>query len=266
MAVARFVVRLPFWTLAAPFIGLCVLGLVLAWHVANASATPTCTIYWTGQTTNDWGTTNNWSLSNGGTATNRLPGRTDFVCMSTSPGHSTVDLSSSDNSAQVAGIDWPNASGVTPTLDVESGGSLTIGTSNAADASTFGKLEVSGTVNTNASVSATTLDLPSGDLSGSGTFVIPTAGTFALSGGELAEGIQVVNDGSAKVAQSASVSFTDNSEIENAGTLALADNSDLNDNAGTGWVINEASGTVSFAGSATSSSSKLTPSSTTTGQ
>jgi RHS repeat-associated protein len=256
VGVHRVMSRLPRWVLGAMFAGAGAVGALL-WYATEVEAAPTCSIYWTGQTSQDWGTTSNWSLSNGGTSTNRLPGRSDYVCMSTKPQQATIDL---NQSATVAGVDWPATTTVSPTLDVGADGSLTIGTSSIADASSVASLQVTGgTVSTNTSITTASLALSSnGEIEGTGTFTVPSSGSLTLSGGELASGIQLINDGIGKEAQSASVAFVDNSELENAGTLTLADNGVLSPTAyGTGWVINEVGGKISYSGSASSSSTQI---------
>ncbi len=100
---------------------------VAAWWATSllggaASATPTCTIYWTGATSSVWTNTANWSLTDGGSSAGQVPGSTDFVCMSSAPARSAVTYASGTSTN--AGINFPTNGAVHPTLTV-TGGSLT---------------------------------------------------------------------------------------------------------------------------------------------
>jgi RHS repeat-associated protein len=227
------------------------------WQAADASATPTCSIYWTGATSQDWATTGNWSLTNGGPAASRLPERTDYVCMSSAPAKSTVDLNSGE-SETVAGINWPATATFTPSLDVESGGALTIGTTSGSDSSTIASLTDNDYVATDTSVAVTKLTMPSGELYGTGTFTVGSSGTLQLSdGGQLEGGITVINDGAANAPASSDFTIDGSATLQNDGTLTLADSSTIASGYEVGSTVNESAGTVSFTGSAASSSASI---------
>jgi len=232
------------------------LGVAGAWLASDSwGSTPSCSIYWTGHTSTAWGTARNWSLTDGGGSAGRLPGRSDYVCMSASPSQSTAILTTA---ATVAGINWPKST-VTPTLQIgtstNSNGTLTVGTSTEADASQIANIQVWGTVIADATVTAPTLKLTAnGTLSGSGSFVIPGSGNLSILGGELQGGVTLQNHGSGSIAQDSTLIFADTSVLDNAGQLTLADTSSFN---GTGWMENESGATLSFAGSASSSSARV---------
>src|ERR1019366_4888588 len=88
--------------------GLLVAGgaFLLAFGSPSASATPTCSIYWTGAKSGVWGTAGNWSLTNGGTSAGRTPASSDYVCMSTSP---TTAAVTTTGTVTISGINWPVA-------------------------------------------------------------------------------------------------------------------------------------------------------------
>jgi hypothetical protein len=114
-----------------------------AWAGGAASAAGTCSIYWTGRVSPSWNVDGNWSAVNGGSSAGRLPGRADYACMSSAPSRSTVSLT---GNAVVDAIEWPKTGSVTPVLELS--GNLTVGTTEAAFASTVASLKVRGTLST----------------------------------------------------------------------------------------------------------------------
>jgi RHS repeat-associated protein len=223
-----------------------------AWSGGLASAASTCSIYWTGRVSSSWSANGNWSATNNGSSANRLPGRSDYVCMSSAPTRSTVTLTSS---AAIDALEWPHAGSVTPTLQLS--GSLTVGTTEAAFASTVASLRVTGTLSTVTTLTAPALTLETGGtLAGAGTFTVPSGGSLSIAGGTLAGGVRLVNQGSATVAQNATLDFEEAATLENAASLSLGDSSALQLTY-TGRVINAATGTLTYTGSAASSSARI---------
>ena len=118
-----------------------------------AAASPTCTIWWAGTNSTDWGAANNWAASDGGAGAGRVPGGSDFVCMETSPARTGVVFSTGTKT--VLGINFSTANS---SLSI-TGGALTVNT----NASTLQALSVtSGTFTGSSVVTAATLDLESG--------------------------------------------------------------------------------------------------------
>ena len=242
--------------LAAPLVGLIAIGATLAFALGGtAGATPTCTIYWTGTTDNDWGTGTNWSTTNNGLPAARTPASTDFVCMSTAATNTAVDLGSG-TIATIAGINWPSSS-VSPSLEID--GSLTIGTSSAVPASTINVLNVSGgTLALYTGEALTTANLTSsGNLQGPGT--LTDTGPATLTGGSLGSsgnsgtGAHVILEGATAV--SSGTYFYEGSELENSGSsavLTLADGAALYDGDENGnSVVNDSGATITTAANAT---------------
>ncbi len=217
-----------------------------------ATAASTCSIYWTGRASAEWSATSNWSASDGGQSASRLPGRSDYVCMSSAPVRATASL---NGSAVIDGISWPKTSTVTPVLQL--GGHLTVGTTEGAFASTLASLNATGTLLTITSIVVSSLTLQSGwTLGGAGTFTVPAGGALSIASGSLVSGTRLVNKGTATVAQGAVVTFTQAAVLENAAGLSLGDGSAMN-LASSGRVVNDASGTLKYAGSATSSTASI---------
>ena len=222
------------------------------WISQFASAASTCSIYWTGRASSDWSTTANWSSSDGGQSAGRLPGRSDYVCISSAPSRTSVSLA---HSAVIDGINWPKTATVTPALQLS--GSLTVGTTDGAFASTLASLQATGTLSTITTIVASSLSLqPGGTLGGAGTFTVPSGGSLSISGGSLASGTRLINQGAATVAQGATLNFTQASILENAASLSLSDSSAMSASY-SGRVINDASGTLNYAGSAASSTASI---------
>jgi hypothetical protein len=197
-------------------------ALLAVFGSSPASAGTTCSIYWTGKTGQTWSTASNWSLTNGGAAASRTPTATDYVCMSTAPTHKTVSLTTSE---AVGGINWPQTATVSPSLT--DSGSLTIGNHTTSYASTIDNLTVSGS------------------LAGTATLTVPSTGTLTLIGGTLT-GVRIVSQGTAT--QTGTTYFNAGSTLENAGSLALADSSDLYDadNNASNLFQNDLGGTLTY--------------------
>ena len=67
---------------------------IAVWALAqDAGAAPTCTLYWTGATSTTWTNSANWSATDGGPTASRLPGVSDYLCMSTAPVRASAVLS-----------------------------------------------------------------------------------------------------------------------------------------------------------------------------
>ena len=240
------------WWLGGTCAALICAALTAAWVDQRAAAAGTCSIYWTGRFSSEWGATSNWSASDGGQSAGRLPGMSDYVCMSSAPLRATANLK---GTATIDGISWPKTATVTPTLQIS--GHLTVGTTEGAFASTIASLTMSGTLSTITSIAVSSSTLQSGwTLGGSGTFTITAGGTLSMSGGSLVEGIRLVNQGTATVAQGVGISFVHASVLENAASLSLADNSVMN-LISTGRIINDISGTLKYAGSSTSATASI---------
>jgi hypothetical protein len=226
---------------------------------ANAgSASATCTIYWTGKTSTDWGTKANWSLTNGGSAASRTPNSTDFVCMSTNAANTAVDLSSS-TTATIDGIDWPQAGSVNPSLEVD--GTLTVGTKTAANASTIQALSVYGTLTSFKGEAIGTPNLTlNGDLEGTGS--LTASGPATLNGAELGSqgsAATLILQGNTTLTGNEDVYFYNGSELQNQGTLTLQDSAYLasEDGNANNQLINASGATVKYSGSSSSQSATL---------
>lgn len=85
----------------------------------RAAADPTCTIYWTGAASELWQSGANWSATDGGPAAQRVPGPSDFACMSTSPVEQSVVASARHRA--IAGLDFSATDTVTPSLQILGG-------------------------------------------------------------------------------------------------------------------------------------------------
>ncbi len=107
-----------------------------------------------------------------------------------------------------------------------------------------------GTVHVPGSVSISNLAVTgSGQLSGPGQVTVPAGGQLALgSGGVLADGVTLVNAGTATIQASNYIAIEGGSTLENTGTMALADGSYLTYNNDPGQMLNEAGGTITYAG------------------
>ncbi|HTU29617.1 MAG TPA: IPT/TIG domain-containing protein [Solirubrobacteraceae bacterium] len=242
-------------------LGIPVAALVAAFGVllviaGASSAGTTCTIYWTGASSNDWGTAANWSLTNDGPAASGTPSSTDEVCMSTSAQNTSVDLGSS-TSATIAGIDWPTSGSITPSLEVD--GSLTLGTASAAYASTIQNLTDEGDV-TSAAAEALTV----GTLSASSGAAFNGPGTLKVSGNATVTYLQLGNTAAGQLilqgttTQSGDLVFYNGAELENRGTLNLSDSSYLDSDSNTSDLLqNDTGATIAFSGSTSSQSATI---------
>ena len=230
---------------------------------SRASASPTCTIYWTGSTDSDWGTDTNWSLTDGGSPAGLVPGPSDFVCMSTSPTTATVDLSSTTTSV-IGGINFSAAGAVSPDLTID--GSLTLGSTTVVDPSTLDQVDDEGTLIGFAAEAATVADLTlNGTLEGPGGFTV--AGAAALDAGSVlgvngvsADAVQLVTQGATSITGTGgeSITFDSGSVLENQGTVTLSDNADLADGDGQGnQVINDHAATITYTGSTTNAGADI---------
>ncbi len=225
--------------------------------VGSAGATATCTIYWTGNTSGDWGTASNWSLTDGGPSAGRVPNSSDFVCMSTAPATASVTSSAT---VKVTGINWPQAGSVQPSLIVDS--TMTLGTATAQNPSTIDQLEVDGTliVSKNAATTASTLDL-TGILEGPGSLTVSGPATLANNAtlGAIntpATKADLILQGASSVPANGDLLFEGGSVLENQATLTLGDASQLIDEDQDGnKLVNDSAGTVSFTGSTASQTS-----------
>jgi hypothetical protein len=241
----------------------CVAAVVVgAFAPAVSSASPTCTIYWTGTTSTEWSTPTNWSLTNGGGSAGRVPGSSDYVCMSTSPARASAVLAS--GAVTIGGIEWPEANGVQPSLRVS--GTLTLGDSTVVDPSTIDQLTVAGGILvsfTGETVTADELTLSVATtfprLEGPGTLVVSGSASLAAaylgpSSGTTAAAHLVLEGASTLSTPSGNLVVENGSELENEGTLTLADGSVIS---GAGTVLNDSGGTISYTGSASTKSATV---------
>ncbi|MCW2494321.1 hypothetical protein, partial [Jatrophihabitans sp.] len=241
MAESRFIgtsVRRLRWALPAS-IGLAAGAWALfSIFASSASATPTCTIYWTGHTSTAWSTSSNWSLSDGGSSAGGTPGATDYVCMSTAPTRSAVVYGAGAKS--VTGINFAKTATVTPSLEINSG-ALSVGNSNGSNASTINNLTVDGS-QTIGGTSATNLTgttsfasaaivAGTGVKTVSGTSEIPASsylfvGTGTNTTGDLANSGSFTLD-SGSIIYLNTLSSAAPATFANSGTLTMGDSSQL---------------------------------------
>ena len=125
-----------------------------------------------------------------------------------------------------------------------------------------GQISISGNINLPArtSVTMSNLLLTGGTLAGRGTLTIPSSGTADLANGTLNGGLHFINDGTTTEAAIADIDMYDASVIENNATMTLADSADISNNPGyptSGWIVDESGGSLSYTGSASSSSTTL---------
>jgi len=200
---------------------------------SSASASGlSCSIYWTGATSNAWSALGNWSFTDGGAAASRIPNATDYVCMSTAPTRSSATLGANST---IVGINWPQSGSVNPSLTV-SAGTLTLGTATTQTASTIYSLDDKSTVTP---ISGETLAIQNftfeGILGGPGVTTVAgsTTTTSAANGilgisGLPAKKAHLITQGATTFAnQSSYVYFYGGSTWENAGTVTLNDFSDM---------------------------------------
>ncbi|MEA2493090.1 MAG: hypothetical protein QOJ29_1001, partial [Thermoleophilaceae bacterium] len=233
---------------------------------ASGSAVPTCTIYWTGASSDNWSTMANWAFNAAGTtAATRTPVASDYVCMSTTPTARPLIRITAGSSVSVNGINWTTSAG---SLAVRSSSALTIGT---AVPSTLYALEVSGsstlTLNGNLGVTnGATLKnaVVNGTkiltLSGTTTSVIgdpTTAATVTFDGAKLS------NQGPLTV-QGITTGFTLNylylyngAQFTNTGSVTWGDQAQVQDNDTASYIANLATGAMSYAGSSATAEANL---------
>jgi RHS repeat-associated protein len=108
-------------------------------------------------------------------------------------------------------------------------------------------------------VTLTNLLLSGGTLSGRGTLTIPSGGSADLAGGALQAGVHLLNRGTVNIAALATINFQEAAELQNDGTLKLADNGQLGSLCcgADGFVINESGATLSYTGSSSSSQTTI---------
>jgi hypothetical protein len=158
---------------------------------------------------------------------------------------------------------WQLPAGVSTTSS--SPGTLRVpGTLTAAGSNSLRGMDVTGKLVAQGAVTAPSLVLE-GELDGPGTVTVPKGGSLKLGGANLAvmkAGADLVNDGSASQDGSeGTLNMYGASVFENAGSLALADGQGIYDldSANPSRVVNDGSGTLSFAGGSGSASVSVTP-------
>ncbi|HLX49531.1 MAG TPA: fibronectin type III domain-containing protein [Streptosporangiaceae bacterium] len=134
-----------------------------------------------------------------------------------------------------------------------SGGTLTV--TGPVTVTSTGSFTGNGTIllESTVSPSGSGVDLSgvtvTGALTGPGTLTVPTGGSVTLNPGSSLNGIDLVNQGILTLATGPQAELEGASTLENAGTLTLADSSDLGwDGNSGGQLINDASGTITYAG------------------
>jgi hypothetical protein len=155
--------------------------------------------------------------------------------------------------ANGAEIDPPMTSSGTVSA---SGGTLTVtGPVTVTSTGTFsggGTILLQSTVSPSGSGVSLSGVTVTGTLTGPGTFTVPSGGSAVLNPGSSLSGIDLVNRGILTVAAGREVELDGAATLENAGTLTLADSSDLGwDGNSGGQLINDAGGTISYAGGST---------------
>jgi hypothetical protein len=214
---------------------------------------PTCTIYWTGKANDgNWATVGNWSLTNGGSSAAAAPGSSDFVCMSTSPTAASV---TSSGAVTIAGINWPVAGSVSPSLSL-TGNTFTVTTDN----STVNSLSVTSTVTIGSGVTltVTTLTGSGPTINGPGGLTLATGGTDTLNDAQLRSGLALLNKGSLSTASNDYVYLYGASTIENGGSWTVGDGTTVYPADGTAVSLtNDASSSISYTGSLSSSLSYI---------
>ena len=220
-----------------------------------ASASPTCTIYWTGHTSTAWGIKTNWSLTNGGPAASRLPATTDFVCMSTSPTTSTVLLTTT---SVVGGINFSPAGAVNPNLTID--GSLQLGNNTVIDPSALDQVDDEGSLIAFGTEAATAANLTlNGTLQGPGSLTVTGPTTLSATStsslgvsGDTTTAAHLITQGATTVASTNAnyVYLQGGSTLENQGALTLTDNSVIYNADGTAGnqLINDPTGTITYTG------------------
>ena len=108
---------------------------------------------------------------------------------------------------------------------------------------------ISGSLSFSAPTTIPNLQMSGGSLDGPATVTIPVGGTFGYTGGSLT-GVHFINHGTAT--DNGYLYLYSTSEFENAGSLNLTDGSQVIDGDASGnLLLNDASGTVAYTGTAT---------------
>jgi Fibronectin type III domain len=146
----------------------------------------------------------------------------------------------------------------TGSYSASAGGKIDFEAGERALGSTFsfqgpGQFEVSGgVVEVPGAASISNLAVTgSGVLAGPGSVTVPSGGSLTLgSNASLAEDLTLVNDGTGALQSGSSTNVQGGSTLENAGTLQLADGSNLSYeySPDAGVLLNEAGGTITYAG------------------
>jgi len=96
-------------------------------------------------------------------------------------------------------------------------------------------------------------------VTGPGTLNIPTGTTFLITGGTFSGGVTVVNNGTATLLKNAT-GFSTTAVWQNYGTFTVDDGTAIYDNDSSGdEIVNEATGTLDYAGSSTTQSASIEP-------
>jgi hypothetical protein len=220
---------------------------------APASASSSCSIYWTGRVNGTWATPGNWSATPTGTSAGRLPGPSDLVCAVSAPARRTA---TSSGAVTVGGIVWSAASA--PALVVSSG-TFTIGGSSGSGTSSLAALTIrGGTFGGPAKVDVSKLAVSGGTLSGRGSLVLGvghsgTIGGPASSNVNLANGFSLIDQGTVSVASGSGaltrVTFAGAATLQNDGALDLGDGANLHPlDASATAIVNEPGATLSYSG------------------
>ena len=163
-----------------------------------------------------------------------------------------------DSGATISYNGGPNGAEIDPPMTdsgtvTASGGTLTV--TGPVAVTSAGSFTGSGTIllESTVSPSGSGVNLSgvtvSGALTGPGTFTIPAGGSVTLNPGSSLNGIDLVNRGILALAAGFEAELEGATTLENAGTLTLADSSDLGwDGNSGGQLINDATGTISYAG------------------
>lgn len=221
-----------------------VAGLLFA-RSASASATYSCTVYWTGAKSSTWEVAGNWSTSATAQSTpsNYPNSSSATVCLANSPKTTTIDVTDQDE------IDVADLPGATVTIS----GELDVASTSATTPTVVGNLNLynasqsSGTFNPSGPVDVSNIELGYGsDLEGSGT-VYATGTGSSMTDSSYIESTELSNSGTLTVAAGASLNLSDDAEVDNSGTLSIGDNATLGgDQSST--IVNEESGSIIYTG------------------
>jgi hypothetical protein len=214
----------------------------------RAGATITCNYYWTGHNSSEWTTKANWSTTNGGGASSTLPNSSSTVCMSTSPGTSSVAVTTT---VTVGAIEFAATNTVTPQITIS--GELTVQSTSTPstiavvtdDGSYF---EMYGPVSVGNFVGENGADIDglasNAKLTLTGTSSVQSGSTLYIGyKGDLA----VLNTGSFSIPSGASTYSYGSSAFENSGTITMGNDTNMTGEASAS-VTNDQVGTVHFTG------------------